>query len=274
MIEASPVSFKRAFGQRDFFLLTIDALRYDVARDALAAGELPNLAALLPGGFEARHTPATFTYPAHQAFFAGFLPTPLGPGPHRRPIALRFAGSKTTDRETLLLDGPDLVTAFAKAGYRTICIGGTTFFNPASEVGAVLPRLFDEAHWTRAMGVSSPHASREQLGLAAARLGALPLERRAFLFVNLAATHPPTRLYLKSEKAESRASQAAALRDVDRHLPTLVQAFRARGGAVGIVCSDHGTCFGGPEDDGHVGHRLAHPSVWTVPYAETEISTG
>jgi hypothetical protein len=32
-----------------------------------------------------------------------------------------------------------------------------------------------------------------------------------------------------------------------------------------IICSDHGTLYG---EDGHVGHRVAHPAVWTVPYAE------
>ena len=32
-----------------------------------------------------------------------------------------------------------------------------------------------------------------------------------------------------------------------------------------VVCSDHGTAYG---EDGYTGHRLAHPVVWEVPYAE------
>ncbi len=32
-----------------------------------------------------------------------------------------------------------------------------------------------------------------------------------------------------------------------------------------ILCSDHGTAYG---EDGYHGHRLGHPVVWTVPYAE------
>ena len=32
-----------------------------------------------------------------------------------------------------------------------------------------------------------------------------------------------------------------------------------------ILCSDHGTLYG---EDGYVGHRVAHPIVTTVPYAE------
>jgi hypothetical protein len=31
------------------------------------------------------------------------------------------------------------------------------------------------------------------------------------------------------------------------------------------VCSDHGTAYG---EDGYRGHRLGHPVVWDVPYAE------
>ena len=32
-----------------------------------------------------------------------------------------------------------------------------------------------------------------------------------------------------------------------------------------VICSDHGTAYG---EDGYTGHRLAHPVVWEVPYAE------
>ena len=72
----------------DVLFVTLDALRYDVACKALAQGLTPNLARLLPDGeWEERHTPGSFTYSAHHAFFAGFLPTPVGPGPHQRLFA-------------------------------------------------------------------------------------------------------------------------------------------------------------------------------------------
>ncbi len=262
------VSFKEAFGRRDFLLLTLDALRYDVACEALASGRAPNLAALVPHGFEERHTPATFTYAAHQAFFAGFFPTPLRPGHHARPIAMRFGGSRSVGPNTLVLDARCLIDGYRQAGYHTICIGGTNFFNPAEPLGAALPALFDEAHWSRDMGVSSPRASSRQFRLAAERLAAIPLTQRVLVFINAAATHPPTRIFAKGASVESPATQLAALLELDRHLPPLVDAVRARGGAVGIVCSDHGTCFG---EDGYVGHRVAHEKVWTVPYAEIDI---
>ncbi len=57
-------------------------------------------------------------------------------------------------------------------------------------------------------------------------------------------------------------THAAALRYVDGALPPLFAALRRRGPSLCIVCSDHGTAYG---EDGFSGHRLAHPSVWTVP---------
>src|SRR5258708_17428900 len=72
-------------GTHDVLLVTLDTLRYDVAQEALRQGRTPNLAAVLPGGrWEKRHTPGSFTYAAHQAFFAGFLPTPARAGKHPR----------------------------------------------------------------------------------------------------------------------------------------------------------------------------------------------
>src|SRR5262249_51220954 len=81
-------------GRANVLFVTFDCLRYDVAVRALSGGLTPNLAAVLrPGGWEARETPGTFTLAAHQAFFHGFLPTPVGNGPHPRPFAVEFEGS-------------------------------------------------------------------------------------------------------------------------------------------------------------------------------------
>ncbi|NPC86517.1 metalloenzyme domain-containing protein, partial [Pyxidicoccus fallax] len=64
-------------GSHDLLFITLDTLRYDVAEELAATGRTPHLSALLPGGrWEPRHSPASFTYAAHHAFFAGFLPTP------------------------------------------------------------------------------------------------------------------------------------------------------------------------------------------------------
>ena len=91
-------------GTHDIVLITLDALRYDVACEALEQGRTPNFATLLPsGGWEKRHTPGSFTWAAHWSFFAGFLPTPARPGRHPRLFAAKFHGSETTAAQTCAL---------------------------------------------------------------------------------------------------------------------------------------------------------------------------
>lgn len=256
----------RLIGTHDVLLMAIDTLRYDVARDAIRSGRTPNLAAVLPGGdWEERHSPASFTYAAHQAFFAGFLPTPVSPGKHPRPFAVRFPGSETATDRTCILDAPDIVSGLGTLGYHTICIGGVGFFNKESPLGSVLPGLFAESHWGPELGVTDPRSAENQVALAVERLAAVRADRRVFLFVNISAVHQPNRFYLEGAVEDSIASHAAALEYVDRCLPPLFDAMRRRGPALAIVCSDHGTAYG---EDGYHGHRLGHPVVWTVPYAE------
>jgi hypothetical protein len=253
-------------GSHDVLFLTIDTLRYDVARDALAAGRTPNLAAVLPGGvWEERHSPGSFTYAAHHAFFAGFLPTPVDGAKHPRPFVARFPGSESIGESTCVLDAPDIVAGLAGLGYHTACVGGVGFFNKRTPLGNVLPGLFAESHWGPELGVTDPRSTENQVALAAAILGRVPADRRVLLFLNVSAVHQPNYYYLEGAAEDTIASHAAALAYVDRHLPTLFAAIRRRGPALAIACSDHGTAYG---EDGYRGHRLAHPVVWTVPYAE------
>lgn len=253
-------------GTHDVALVTLDSLRFDVAREAWALGETPTLAGLLPGtGWEARHTPGSFTYAAHQAFFAGFLPTPARPGRHPRLFAARFAGSETTSPGTFTFDEATLPEALAARGYHTVCVGGVGFFNGRSALGSALPSLFAERYWSPATGVTAPRSAERQFRRAADALGRVGEGRRAFVFVNVSATHTPTWPYVPGATRDSTETQRAALRSVDASLGVLIGALRARGPSLVVLCADHGTCFG---DDGYWGHRVAHPAVWTVPYAE------
>lgn len=241
-------------GTHDIVFVTFDTLRHEVAAEALAEGLTPNLEELLPRGmWELRHSPGSFTWSAHQAFFAGFLPTPASPGPHPRLFALAFAGSETIDDATCVLDGPDIVTGLRGAGYYWICIGGVGFFSKQNPLSTVLPSLFDESHWSPSLGVTNPGSTELQVRLACERLAAT--HGRAFLFVNISALH----------QSVSKETQKQALAYVDAQLPPLFRALRARGPALAILCSDHGNAFG---EDGYRGHRLAQEVVWNVPYAE------
>ncbi len=137
----------RDVGQCDLLLITLDTLRYDVATRALEEKQTPFLASQLPEGrWELRHSPGSFTWAAHQAFFAGFLPTPAVPV--RTSVCSRtFSSSETIGSETTVFDAPDIVTGLAGRGYHTICIGGVGFFNKCSPLGNVMPGLFHESHW-------------------------------------------------------------------------------------------------------------------------------
>jgi membrane-anchored protein YejM (alkaline phosphatase superfamily) len=253
-------------GTNDILLMTIDTLRHDVARDALARGETPNLKSVLPGGvWEERHAPANFTFAAHAAMFAGFLPTPTAPGKHPRLFAARFPGSETTTDATFVFDAPDLVRGLAGLGYQTVCVGGVGFFNKLSPLGSVLPSYFEESHWSPALGVTDPRSTEHQVELVENLLAGLPSDRRVFLFLNISAVHQPNHHHLEGAVVDSLATHAAALRYVDRQLARLFRAFQRRGPTFAIVCSDHGTAYG---EDGYQGHRVAHPVVWTVPSAE------
>lgn len=251
-------------GTHDVLFLVLDTLRFDVARDELAAGRTPTLGAFIPS-WEQRHTPGSFTYAAHQAFFAGFLPTPATPGRHPRLFATRFGGSETTSPQTLVFDAPDIVHGFEGVGYRTVCIGGVGFFNPENALGRVLPGYFREAHFSKEMGVTNATSIDHQVALAVTRLHEIPVSQRVFLFLNVSALHQPNRMYVEGAPEDSLETHAAALRYVDSRLPPLFEALKRRAPTLALVMSDHGTCYG---DDGFTGHRLAHPAVWTVPYAQ------
>lgn len=260
------INMAEVVGTHDILFVTFDTLRYDVACHALEAGLTPNIGKVLPGGrWEERHSPGSFTYAAHHAFFAGFLPTPAKPGRHARLFAIRFPGSMTTSSETYVFDAPEIVSGLGGQGYHTICIGGVGFFNKQTPLGSVLPGLFMESHWSSRMGVASPSSTQHQVELAVKRLAALPPEQRVFLFINVSAIHSPSHIFQPGAERDSTATQAAALAYVDRQLPALFAAMQRRAPTFAILLSDHGEAYG---EGGYKGHRLAHPTVWTVPYAE------
>src|SRR4051794_17582964 len=90
-------TMKDLIGSADILFITLDTLRYDAAQRAWNEGRLTTLSPYLGEvGWEKRHTPGSFTYSAHHAFFAGFLPTPLSTGPHPRLFAAQFGGSLST----------------------------------------------------------------------------------------------------------------------------------------------------------------------------------
>ncbi|MBP2405952.1 STM4013/SEN3800 family hydrolase [Streptomyces syringium] len=253
-------------GTRILFV-TLDSLRYDVARAAMHSGATPSLARLLPGGqWEERRTPGTFTLPAHIAFFSGFLPKlPLPKQPPRlwecRPPAFKEVGPLT-----FVFDAPNLLVGLAEHGYRTACVGGVTYFSRETPLGSVLPDMFDEDHWRPEFCSPHPDSTRHQvnkaLEIADEHHGPL------FLFVNVSATHVPHGHYL-GERADTWQSQYAALAYADQHLGHLIRALSKEKSWLVIMCADHGDAFG---EDGYFGRGIAHPTVMNVPFAAMLLS--
>ena len=254
---------KDLIGTHDILFVTLDTLRYDAAQEAWRSGRLKTLSPYLgDNGWEKRHSPGSFTYSAHHAFFAGFLPTPMGDGPHPRLFAAEFAGSLSVVESTFVFEQATLPQALAARRYHTICVGGTGFFNQRNELARVFPSYFAEAHWRPELGVACRESEKNQIAQALESLRTAR-DRRVFLFINIAAIHEPNWFYGAASGPDNTMTQSAALAAVDRALKPLFVEMKRRAPTFAIVCSDHGHAYG---EDGYHGHRLGHEVVWTVPY--------
>lgn len=261
------INAKACIGCHDVLIITFDTLRFDVAQRGILENHTPFLKSILPRrGWEKRHTPASFTYPAHHAFFTGYLPTPVPKTTHyTRLFACDFAGSSTTGDTTWTTDKANIVNGMESLGYHTICIGGVGFFNKANGLGNVLPSLFTESHWAPELGVTSPQSTENQVALAIKRLEQLSSKQRILLFINLSATHQPNCIFSDTDTTDSPETQLDALAYIDRQLPPLFETMQTRADTLCILSSDHGTTYG---EDETWGHGVAHPNIWEVPYSE------
>jgi hypothetical protein len=243
--------------------ITLASLRYDVARAAYDDGQTPHLARLLPeDGWEKRQTPGSFTLPAHMAFFSGFLPKLPQPEQPPRLWECRPPAFKTVPPETFLFDAPNLLVGLAQHGYRTVCVGGVTYFSRETPLGSVLPAMFDEDHWRPEFCSPEPDSTRRQVDQAL-ELAAQHPGQPLFLFINVSATHVPHCHYL-GDSTDTAASQQAGLSYADKHLGRLITTLTAKQRWMIIMCAGHGDAYG---DDGFHGRGIAHPVVMNVPYA-------
>lgn len=275
------INMNEIVGKDDILFLSLDTLRYDVAYEEYLAGNLPNLCR--NDGWEKRHAPGTFTYPAHHSIFAGFFPTSSDYTPsHEREwlfLNKKMARTILKGKDSFMYEGNNFVEGLAKVGYKTICIGGVIFFSKIEGVCSVFPDMFEESYWHPKFGVTNPKSAEEQVSFAIKLLEEIDKEQRVFLFINFSAMHGPNYYYLDkyqskesnhnsnknsmASKLDSIESQKAALRYVDKSLETLFKHMKKRNRTFCIALSDHGTCYG---EDGYRGHNLPHEKVWTVPY--------
>ena len=250
---------RRLIGTHNILFITLDTLRYDVAVQLHASGKTPHLASVIAhDGWERRHTPGSFTLSAHAAFFAGFLPTPARPGTHPRLFALRFPGSETTAAETARARRPGHRGPACRDAATPICIGGVGFFNKRTPLGTVLPGLFDESHWSPALGVTEPRSTENQVASRSADsrtacrdAAALPVPQRL--------GHPPAEPVLP---ARGRREDCAASRTRPRWRTWIAQLGRAASGLTAARAVARGRLLGprhGLRRGRLPGHRLGAP---------------
>lgn len=257
-----PTNMNEIIGTSNILFMVLDALRYDVAQQQFEQGNLPNFAKYLPpGGWEKRYTPGSFTYAAHKAFFAGFLPTKTHARITPRLFAAAFQGSESTTTNTFTFQEADFITALSNRGYATACVGGVGFFNKLNSISREFPGLFKDSFWSMELGVTHKKSTENQFNLARNWLGRIAYPY--CLFINVSAIHQPNYFYLNDNKEDNIESHAAALRYVDSQLPILMNEIERSSPCFCIICSDHGTAYG---EDNHWGHRNGHASVMEVPY--------
>ena len=278
---ADPVDMNRVVGTCDILFLCMDALRFDVARGEQESGGTPVLNRY--GIWRRCKAPGNFTYPSHQAMFAGFFP--VDDEIKYMPCRERLFFSKDIGMGRKAPEGAfdfqeaTWVQSLEKLGYETICIGGVSFFDKRTELGRVLPGIFKNSYWQPAFGPRVPESAQAQVDFARKKLNKISRSTRVMMYINISALHYPTYFYMEKEfgsaasggnngygelnQADSVESQAAALRYVDSQLEGLFFDFAGRGKTFVICCADHGTCFG---EDGCWYHGIDHPLVNAVPY--------
>lgn len=247
-----------------FLFVTLDSCRYDTFEKA----NIPNIKGI--GPYRKCFTIANFTYPAHQAFFMGFLPGDRSGQKYwdSRKARIFHLHSPTSTKENeayIVLRGRNIVQGFRNRQYRTMGIGAMGWFNPQMPSGKVLTEDFAQFHYTttdidRQVNLARNFCTKDD-------------KRPIFLFINVGETHTPywhkgakwsahnycLPFQQGNDRAKCEVRQKACLEYVDRKIKPILDLFA---NASTIVCSDHGDAWG---EQGLWEHSVTCPPVMTVP---------
>ena len=264
--------------QEDFLLVTWDSCRYDVYQ----AARTPVLD---------RHTQAqkgwamaTYTLPAHQAMFCGFLPYVFESRPfYNRYVQQLWRISHRNVHVKPLVTFPEntenVVAGFRRRGYYTVGLAAMDWFARPSS----LQNGFD---WFRVTGTKA----RSQNELLSSQISRRAGRRPCFAFVNYGETHSPfrhegspaandevlkkvslSRLFNQRGVHDENQRfdevlfrrQVACAEYLDARIGELIDFFTRRGAPTTVVvCADHGECLG---EQGLYGHAFYHEKVMEVP---------
>lgn len=262
----------------DFLVVTWDSCRFDT--------------------YEAARTPvldrhclarrawamATYTLPAHQALFNGFLPHAFVHEPfYNRFVQQLWRISHRNVNATPLVTFPggtvNVVNGFRRRGYATLGVAAMDWFEKPSP-------LQEGFEWFRVTGTDA----RRQVQLVCDRVDRVGPRRPCFAFINFGETHSPFRHAdmpagpdpLADRMSLGRLFNAPGVlqpegtldRDLwlrqqecaaylDARMADLLDCFTARGRPTTVVVTaDHGECLG---EQGLYGHAFHHEKVMEVP---------
>lgn len=260
------INMNEIVGSHNILFVCIDSLRFDVAYEEQENGGTPVLNSY--GRWRKCHAPGNFTYPSHQAMFAGFLPIDCEINEMKKRETLFFSEDIGMGRKApegaFLFSRPTWVEELADMGYETYCIGGLSFFDKRTALGNVLPALFRHSYWNPSFGCKVQDSAKNQVSFALKNiLGKSSTGDKIMMYINIPALHYPNYFYADCGKKDSKEAHRMALRYVDSQLERLFDGFAKLGDTFVICCSDHGTCYG---EDGIWYHGVNHPIINTVPY--------
>ncbi len=260
-----PFDMKEIVGTCHVLFVCIDSLRYDVAKAEQDRGTTPVLNRY--GVWRKCQAPGNFTYPSHQAMFAGFLPVDVGVRDMKQREKLFFSEDigmgRKAPKGAFSFQGATFVEGLGRAGYETYCIGGLSFFDKRTDIGKVMPSYFKHSYWNPSFGCKVKESAANQIDFAVRKMAEVPQNCLLMMYINISAIHYPNYFYIEGSTRDSVEAHGAALRYVDGELGRLFEAFQNIGDTFVICCSDHGTCYG---EDGYWYHGFNHPIVGTVPY--------
>lgn len=259
------VDMNRIVGVCDILFVCIDSLRYDVAKREQDRGG--TLVLNRYGEWRECQAPGNFTYPSHQAMFAGFFPVDAGVRKMKQRETLFFSEDTGMGRKApkgaFTFQGATFVEGLEREGYETFCIGGLSFFDKRTDIGKVMPSFFMHSYWNPSFGCKVKDSAKNQIDFAVKKRNEIPDGKLVMMYLNISAIHYPNYFYVEGEREDTVETHAAALRYVDGELERLFGVFQAKRDTFVICCSDHGTCYG---EDGYLYHGFNHPLVNTVPY--------
>lgn len=191
------VDMNQVVGSHHIVFLCLDALRYDVAKEAEKMGTTPCINSY--GSWIKCQAVGNFTYPAHQAMFAGFFPCASDAKNHRQRISLFFPENVGMGRKApegvYGFRQENFIKALEEEGYTTCCIGGVSFFDKRPGLGSVLPVYFQQSFWNPSFAPVVPESTENQVNFAIRWLSEQPEHSKIFLYMNISAIHYPNYFY-------------------------------------------------------------------------------